>query len=85
MRSFAASLRWIAPALTLALASDQAQGQAMNVDRAQLPGSAYEVVLDPAAARDRVPPGAALVGAIGEWLSSSFDLPPAADFSLRIA
>jgi hypothetical protein len=79
MRSSTARLRWIAPALILALALDQAQGQAMNVDRVQLPGSTFEVVLDPAAAHHRIPPGPALISAIGAWLSFSFDLPPAAE------
>jgi hypothetical protein len=64
-----------AAALMLVLAFDTAQGQSGAAERVLLPGTGYEVILEPAAGHDPTPPTPALIEAISVWLSSGFGLP----------
>jgi hypothetical protein len=64
-------------AVTLVLAHGPAHGQSGTRDSVQLPGTGYEVTLEPASSQGATPPSPALIEGIGTWLSLRFDLPEA--------
>jgi hypothetical protein len=71
-------------AAALALASTSAQPRAD--ERVTLPGTSYEIVLEPKTGHAPTPPSPALIEAIGAWLSFSFELPATSQRpSLRFA
>lgn len=64
----------LAPLVLAAASFQAAQAQTKNVERVNLPGSGYEIVVDPAVG-NRSNLGPELVSEIMNWLSDSFDLP----------
>jgi hypothetical protein len=72
----------VAAALVLAFASAQSGAD----ERVTLPGTSYEIVLEPKNGHEPTPPSPALIEAIGAWLSFSFELPAISQLpSLRFA
>lgn len=67
--------RHAAAALVLILALAPLHTRSIAADRATLPGTGYEVVLERKTGDGQAPPSPALVEAIGDWLSFAFDLP----------